>query len=33
MLDEEKLDDDEQAARSRLLEVDAQVVTVDRLAR
>lgn len=33
MLDEEKLDDDDQAARSRLLEADPRVVMVDRLAR
>ena len=33
ILDEEKLDDEEQAARSRLLEADPLVVTVDRLAR
>jgi transposase len=33
ILDEEKLDDDEQAARTRMLQADPQVVTVDRLAR
>ena len=33
ILDTEKLDDEEQAARSRMLEVDPQVVTVDRLAQ
>lgn len=33
MLDEEKLDDEEQAARNRLLEIAPQIVTVDRLAR
>jgi transposase len=33
ILDKEKLDDEEQAARSRLLEADPQVVTVDRLAQ
>jgi transposase len=33
MLDEEKLDDEEQAARSRLLQADPQVITADQLAR
>lgn len=33
ILDEEKLDDDEQAARTRMLKADPQVVTVERLAR
>lgn len=34
MLDQEKLDDEKQAARRRMLETDPQVVTaVDRLAR
>ncbi len=33
ILDKEKLDDEEQAARHRMLEADPQVVTVDRLAR
>jgi len=33
ILDKEKLNDEEQAARSRMLEADPQVVTVDRLAR
>jgi transposase len=33
ILDEEKLDDDEQAARRRMLEVDPLIMTTDRLAR
>jgi len=33
ILEHEKLDDDEQAARTRMLEVDPQAVTADRLAR
>ena len=33
ILDDEKLDDEEQAARTRMLQADPQVVTVDRLAR
>ena len=33
ILDKEKLDNEEQAALSRLLEVDPEVITVDRLAR
>lgn len=33
ILDKEKLDDEEQAARRRMLDADPQVVTVDRLAQ